>query len=149
MRRLILFLQSAAALTRHEATVLLWLTGLVLLGTIGGHVLPETSLHAHMPPQQLLALLDSADENPIAPDSAAIASQPSRSKTTPSLPVVVHVNTASAAQLETIPGIGPATARSIIEYRQRRRLTSAEDLLDVKGIGKKKLERMRPFITVP
>jgi competence protein ComEA len=102
-----------------------------------------------MPPQQLLALLDSADENPIAPDSAAIASQPSRSKTTPSLPVVVHVNTASAAQLETIPGIGPATAKSIIEYRQRRRLTSAEDLLDVKGIGKKKLERMRPFITVP
>jgi competence protein ComEA len=63
--------------------------------------------------------------------------------------VVVHVNTASAAQLETIPGIGPATAKSIIEYRQRRRLTSAEDLLDVKGIGKKKLERMRPFITVP
>jgi hypothetical protein len=37
MRRLILFLQSAAALTRHEATVLLWLTGLVLLGTIGGN----------------------------------------------------------------------------------------------------------------
>jgi competence protein ComEA len=57
----------------------------------------------------------------------------------------VSVNSSSAAQLDTLPGVGPATAQRIIEGRPYNRL---EDLLDVKGIGEKTLEKLRPFITL-
>lgn len=61
----------------------------------------------------------------------------------------VNVNTASAAELETIPGVGPVTARAIIDRRETRGpFRSVEDLLDVKGIGPKKLEAMRESVSV-
>lgn len=61
----------------------------------------------------------------------------------------VNVNTASAAELEMLPGVGPAIASAIIEYRAARgRFASVEDLLRVKGIGAKKLEAMRNFVAV-
>lgn len=149
MRRLFLFLQSTAILTRHESTVLIWLTVLVVVGTVGSQLFPEPSLHAHMPPRRLIALLDSAAREQRSTDTLDPAVPQSRSTTIRAVHRAIDVTTASAAQLETVPGIGPSTARSIIEYRLRKRLTSVEDLLDIKGIGKKKLERMRPFITVP
>ncbi|NQW30001.1 MAG: helix-hairpin-helix domain-containing protein [Ignavibacteria bacterium] len=61
----------------------------------------------------------------------------------------VNINNASASQLERIPGIGPSTARKIIEMRRNRKFQHTDDLLDVKGIGPKKLEKMRPYINAP
>jgi len=55
------------------------------------------------------------------------------------------VNTASQAELETLPGIGPVIARRIIAGRPYR---SVEDLDRVKGIGPKRLEEIRPLVTV-
>ncbi len=57
----------------------------------------------------------------------------------------ISVNSASATLLDTLPGVGPATAQRIIEARPFYKL---EDLLDVKGIGEKTLEKLRPFITL-
>ena len=61
----------------------------------------------------------------------------------------VNINTATQEQLETLPGVGPSTARSILHYRLRsgpfRRL---EDLLIIKGMSKKKLEELRPYLRV-
>jgi competence protein ComEA len=57
----------------------------------------------------------------------------------------VSVNSANATLLDTLPGVGPATAEHIIEGRPYNKL---EDLLDVKGIGEKTLEKLRPFITL-
>jgi competence protein ComEA len=57
----------------------------------------------------------------------------------------VSVNSANATLLDTLPGVGPATAQRIIEGRPYSKL---EDLLDVKGIGEKTLEKLRPFITL-
>jgi competence protein ComEA len=57
----------------------------------------------------------------------------------------ISVNSASATQLDTLPGVGPATAQHIIEGRPYNAL---EDLLNVKGIGEKTLEKLRPFITL-
>jgi competence protein ComEA len=57
----------------------------------------------------------------------------------------ISVNRASATLLDTLPGVGPATAQRIIEGRPYSKL---EDLLDVKGIGDKTLEKLRPFITL-
>jgi competence protein ComEA len=57
----------------------------------------------------------------------------------------ISVNSASATLLDTLPGVGPATAQRIIEGRPYNAL---EDLLEVKGIGEKTLEKLRPFITL-
>jgi competence protein ComEA len=61
----------------------------------------------------------------------------------------INLNTATAEQLEAIPGIGPVLAQRIIEYRQTHgRFQSVDELLEVRGIGSKRLESMRPYVTV-
>lgn len=62
---------------------------------------------------------------------------------------VVAVNSATVEQLQTLPGIGKVTARSIVEYRKAHgSFAKAEDLLQVKGIGKQTLEKIRGHISV-
>jgi len=65
----------------------------------------------------------------------------------PTLTGVVNVNTASAAELQLLPGIGEARARSLIELRKRRGgFKAVEELTDVQGIGDAGLVRLRPFV---
>jgi competence protein ComEA len=65
----------------------------------------------------------------------------------PRLTGVVNVNTASAEELQLLPGIGAARARAVIDLRkQRGGFKSLEELKDVKGIGDGGLERLRPFV---
>ena len=65
------------------------------------------------------------------------------------VPAKVNINTATAAQLDELPGVGPTTARRIISYRQSKGpFSKVEDLLNVPGIGPAKLDAMRPMITV-
>jgi len=62
---------------------------------------------------------------------------------------LLNINTATAPELELLPGIGPALAQSIVAYREAHGLFRAlEDLLDVPGIGPAKLEQVRGLITV-
>ena len=62
---------------------------------------------------------------------------------------LVNLNTATIAQLETLPGIGPNTAKSIVEFRNHSGpFQRVEDLLAIKGISKSKLEKLRPYVTV-
>lgn len=59
----------------------------------------------------------------------------------------VNVNTADAKTLETLPGIGPAYASRMIQYRQENGpFETCDELLKIKGIGKKRLEKLLPFI---
>jgi len=63
--------------------------------------------------------------------------------------VKLDLNTATQAQLEALPGIGPALAARIIQYRQQHGpFRTPEDLLNVSGIGEKKLAEIRAYITV-
>jgi competence protein ComEA len=63
---------------------------------------------------------------------------------------LIHVNTASAAELERLPGIGPVLAKSIVEFRENNgQFTEIEDLLNVPGIGSAKLAAIRDLILVP
>ena len=59
--------------------------------------------------------------------------------------LVVSINTASDAQLQTVPGIGPARSAQIIAGRPWE---SVDALIRISGIGPKQLESMRPFLTV-
>jgi competence protein ComEA len=65
---------------------------------------------------------------------------------TPSGPI--DVNTASAAQLETLPGIGPTLAAAIIAEREKGPFKSVDDLGRVRGIGDARLEQLRELVTV-
>ena len=60
----------------------------------------------------------------------------------------VNINTANAEQLEeALDGIGRQKAEAIVEYRkQHGEIKKVEDLLEIKGIGEKTLERNREFI---
>jgi competence protein ComEA len=61
----------------------------------------------------------------------------------------VNLNTAGAEELDTLPGVGPSTAAAILEFRREHGpFQSVEDLLQVRGIGEKKLAAMRERVTV-
>lgn len=62
---------------------------------------------------------------------------------------MIDLNRASTAELETLPGVGPATASAIVEHRERNGpFVSVEDLLAVRGIGEVKLAALRDLVHV-
>ncbi|MCI0710557.1 MAG: helix-hairpin-helix domain-containing protein [Chloroflexi bacterium] len=68
---------------------------------------------------------------------------------TPNAPRIVNINTATAEELETLPGIGETRANDIIAYREANGpFATVEDLLNVSGIGEGTLENLQEFITV-
>lgn len=71
----------------------------------------------------------------------------SSKKSTKAFTGKVNINTATAKELTLIPGIGPVTAKSIIAYRKKNgKFKSAKDLLNVKGIGEKTMNKMKPQV---
>ncbi len=61
----------------------------------------------------------------------------------------VDVNTATEAELVTVPGIGKALAQRIVEFREKNGpFAKIDDLIKVRGIGEKSLQRLRPYLTV-
>jgi len=61
----------------------------------------------------------------------------------------ININTANSEELQQVPGIGPATADKILQMRKSYgAFKSVDDLLSIRGIGKKRLEKMRKYLTV-
>ncbi len=60
----------------------------------------------------------------------------------------ININSASKSELDRLPGVGPKTAEKIIRYRKKRPFKTIYDIMKVKGIGRKKFEKMRAFIVV-
>ncbi|MEZ4459318.1 MAG: ComEA family DNA-binding protein [bacterium] len=63
-------------------------------------------------------------------------------------PRPVDLNTATAEELDTLPGVGPSTAARIIAYREKRRFKHPKDIMRVRGIGKATFAKMKDRITV-
>jgi comEA protein len=61
----------------------------------------------------------------------------------------ININTATSDELQQVPGIGPVTADKILQMRKSYgAFKSVDDLLSIRGIGKKRLEKMRKYLTV-
>ena len=92
--------------------------------------------------QRVYVLATGEDAAPAAPGDTAEAGDAQA-------PGPVNLNTADGPALESLPGIGPATAAAILEHRAKvGRFTSVEQLLDVPGIGEAKLDALRDLVTV-
>lgn len=61
---------------------------------------------------------------------------------------LINVNTATVEELTSLPGIGPATAAKIVEYREAHPFATVEEILEVKGIGPAKYEAIKDRISV-
>jgi competence protein ComEA len=83
---------------------------------------------------------------PVTPDVSGGA-PPSRFSASPSNPV--NINTASQAELESLPAIGPSLAQKIIAYRQANGpFQSIEEIMEVSGIGQKTFDLIKDLITI-
>lgn len=83
----------------------------------------------------------------VAEAEVAAAAAPRRASKPP--PARTNLNTASAADLQRLPGIGPALAGRIIAYREAHGgFRSPEEVVEVKGIGEKTLAKLAPWIFV-
>ena len=61
----------------------------------------------------------------------------------------VNLNSATLAQLQTLPGVGASAAQRIVDYRQKNgSFKKIEELMNVKGIGEKSFLKLKPLITV-
>jgi competence protein ComEA len=70
-------------------------------------------------------------------------------KAAPAVTTPVNLNTASAADLEALPGVGAATAKLIIEHREKNGgFKKIEELMNIKGIGEKSFLKLKPMVTV-
>ncbi len=64
-------------------------------------------------------------------------------------PAIVNINTATATELQTLPGIGASVATRILEYRQKNGgFKKVEDLMNIRGIGEKTFLKLKPLITI-
>ena len=88
-----------------------------------------------------LALLIAAQ--PLAQGAAKPDAKPAKPT------AMINLNTATATQLEELPGIGARTATRIVEYRQKNGpFKKIEELMNVQGVGEKSFLKLRPQITV-
>jgi len=80
---------------------------------------------------------------------AAGASEAASKKAPPKqLTGVINLNTASVVQLDQLPGVGPKAAERIVAFRNKTPFSRPEDLIKVKGFGKKKLDKLKGHLAV-
>lgn len=91
-------------------------------------------------------IIESSTTESFTKESSATGSSSSKSE---KITTKININTASVEELQTLKGIGPATAKSIILYREEYGAFSAiEEIMNVKRIGEKTFAKIKERITV-
>jgi competence protein ComEA len=79
--------------------------------------------------------------------SEAVSTAPA-TKESAAIVKLTNVNTASATEIEKLPGVGKKSAAAIVAYRtEKGKFKTPKDLLKVKGVGEKTLEKIKPLVT--
>lgn len=154
-------LRRSTGLTQMETRALLFVVFLFTAGWVGRSFTNQPTTHHQEAAQKVIAILDSIArqhqtlEAPMRPPTdSSVNNLNLTSNAAPRerhliIRSPVSVSTATLEQLDRLPGIGPATAAAIIEERTRQPFMRIEDLGRVRGIGPKKLEKLRPYVRVP
>jgi competence protein ComEA len=146
--------------TQNEAAVIVFLSVVV----VAGSVLSELRSTGATPRQDVRAAYTDADsifaqranrdvlrqspQRESVESRSAGQAESAEAATAGHMPRIA-LNLATAQQLTALPGIGPATAEKIVTYRREHGpFRAPEDIMKVNGIGQKKYERIRQFITV-
>ncbi len=147
-------LQHRFGFTRNEVALVLLLSAGLAAGTgirwlrgedIAGGEIPTASAYAAS--DSMFAALSAAADADTVPEFPAAAMHAAQRKLRLDS-ASIDINTASADDLAKLPGIGDAFARRIISFREEHgRFSRVEDLMQVSGIGKKKFQALRPFVT--
>jgi len=150
-------IQHKFGFTKNETKVVLFLSGTLLLGTTIRYLKPMIFPGASPSQQFDYSAIDSEFKQRSSQASIAAplnqapplkeTRQPSAKKDRAPLPGSISINTGTKADLMRLPGIGERYAERIIMYREDNgAFESIEQLNNIKGIGKKTLERIRPFL---
>ena len=84
-----------------------------------------------------------------APNGPSASANPSSGKFHSPGDGKVKLNTATTEELQKLPGVGPSTAQSILDYRQANgAFKELEEIKEVRGIGEKKFAKMEPFLSL-
>lgn len=103
----------------------------------GGHVMVWIGRMASVIALVLMATIGGAAQGGPPADTARAAT------------AMVNLNTATAAELERLPGVGPAIVARILEYRQKNSgFKKVEELMNVQGIGERSFLRLKTLVTV-
>ncbi|MBX2992567.1 MAG: helix-hairpin-helix domain-containing protein [Bacteroidetes bacterium] len=148
-------IQDTVGFTRKEAVSILTLSTVFLVGTGIRWLQPKENRDADTRLQFDYSRQDSlyaeaAQKHAQLVTTSVDSTKPATRSSHKTLRVAaVNINTAGKTQLMSLPGIGEAYAERILEYRKTNgRFNSVEELSKVKGIGKKKLEKIRPHVRV-
>ena len=150
-------LQHSFGFTRNEVKVILLLASTFLVGVgirwyqSGMNAKPEAAKHFDYAKSDSVFYARSRNINRTDSPLSSRSARP-----TPRQPLnsdfdgrPVDINTATKARLTHLPGIGPAFAERIVQYRKDHGpFTSVEDLRKVSGIGKKRMDRLKGRVTV-
>jgi comEA protein len=156
-------IQSAFGIARAELIAVIVLGGGLLAGLMIKYFIAENRDVYYSNSAEISHLLDSLAEAEVpsytgTTDTLAIAEFKEKSRDTfvadtkfssENPPhTKIDLNTATREELMKLPGIGPKTAEDIMTYRQNIPFRKIEDLMDIKGIGEKKFEKVKSFINV-
>lgn len=120
-------------------------------GPAGDADLDRINLALALYDQQQVYVPHIGEATPAAPlPSDAAPPAPAASDDTTGTGGKVNLNTATVEQLDALPGIGPAIAQRIVDYRQANGpFTAPEDIMNVKGIGQATYDKLKDLIVAP
>jgi competence ComEA-like helix-hairpin-helix protein len=131
------------ALTKTERNVILFLVATMIIGAairLYQATFPASPQFDYRASDSTFAALSAASEDSLSVVPASMRTGEEVGK--------LNINTATEQQLMDLPGIGEVTAERILKYRKETgKFTTIEGLRAIKGINKKKLERLSPMIT--